>query len=184
MSTGPPRAGHWPTPASNQWSALSPELCHEDHRHPRRQQRHRPPGCPNPPRRGQPRRHSGSLPTKGKAALASFGTAANRASFRAADLSTHDGVRDAARRILDEHESLDALIHTTGVLTMQESRTADGLHLFFAVTYLSRYHLTQVLLPALRAAERPTGRHRSTGASPATSISTPRSHSILRSPSD
>ncbi|MFJ7949550.1 SDR family NAD(P)-dependent oxidoreductase [Streptomyces sp. NPDC096354] len=97
----------------------------------------------------------GRDPRKGEAALASFGAAAERASFLAADLSTHDGVRDAAGRILDEHESLDALVHTTGVLTMQESRTADGLHPFFAVNYLSRYHLTQLLLPALRRSERP-----------------------------
>ncbi|WP_377273722.1 SDR family NAD(P)-dependent oxidoreductase [Peterkaempfera sp. SMS 1(5)a] len=99
---------------------------------------------------------AGRDPSKGEAALASFGTARDRASFLAADLSTHDGVREAAGRILDEHQSLDALVHTTGVLTMQESRTADGLHPFFAVNYLSRYHLTQLLLPALRRSERPT----------------------------
>ncbi|MGI5413932.1 SDR family NAD(P)-dependent oxidoreductase [Streptomyces chartreusis] len=97
----------------------------------------------------------GRDPRKGEAALASFGAAASRASFIAADLSTHDGVRDAARRILDKHENVDALVHTTGVLTMAESRTADGLHPFFAINYLSRYHLTQLLLPTLRRAERP-----------------------------
>ncbi|MGW1786889.1 SDR family NAD(P)-dependent oxidoreductase [Streptomyces sp. NPDC002143] len=97
----------------------------------------------------------GRDPHKGAAALASFGAAADRASFLAADLSTHDGVRDAAGRIVDQHDRLDALVHTTGVFTSQESRTADGLHPFFAVNYLSRYHLTQLLLPALRHAERP-----------------------------
>ncbi|MFD5121868.1 SDR family NAD(P)-dependent oxidoreductase [Streptomyces sp. NPDC058385] len=97
----------------------------------------------------------GRDPGKGEAALASFGAAAGRASFLAADLSTHDGVRAAARRILDENENIDALVHTTGVLTMAESRTADGLHPFFAINYLSRYHLTQLLLPTLRRAERP-----------------------------
>ncbi|MFF0382132.1 SDR family NAD(P)-dependent oxidoreductase [Streptomyces sp. NPDC004286] len=97
----------------------------------------------------------GRDPRKGEAALASFGAAADRASFIAADLSTHDGVRDAARRVLDQHENIDALIHTTGVLIMAESRTADGLHPFFATNYLSRYHLTQLLLPTLRRAERP-----------------------------
>ncbi|MER7702537.1 SDR family NAD(P)-dependent oxidoreductase [Kitasatospora sp. NPDC097605] len=98
----------------------------------------------------------GRDPGKGEAALASFGAVAGRASFLAGDLSTHDGVRDAARRILDEHENISTLIHTTGVLTVAESRTADGLHPFFAVNYLSRYHLTQLLLPALHRAERPT----------------------------
>ncbi|MGW4729575.1 SDR family NAD(P)-dependent oxidoreductase [Streptomyces shenzhenensis] len=97
----------------------------------------------------------GRDPHKGEAALASFGATAGTASFVAADLSTHDGVRDAAERILTAHDRLDALVHTTGVLTARESRTADGLHPFFAVNYLSRYHLTQLLLPALRRAERP-----------------------------
>lgn len=97
----------------------------------------------------------GRDPRKGEAALASFGAAADRASFIASDLSTHDGVRAAARRILDRHENIDALVHSTGVLIMAESRTADGLHPFFATNYLSRYHLTQLLLPTLRRAERP-----------------------------
>ncbi|WP_105970080.1 SDR family NAD(P)-dependent oxidoreductase [Streptomyces geranii] len=89
---------------------------------------------------------------KGEAALASFGDAAGRASFHSVELSTHDGVRDAARRVLAEHDRLDAVLHSTGVLTFKELRTADGLHPFFSVNYLSRYHLTQLLLPALRRA--------------------------------
>lgn len=97
----------------------------------------------------------GRDPRKGEAALASLGAAADRASFLAAELSTHDGVRDAAKRLLYQYDRIDALIHTTGVLTFQETRTADGLHPFFAVNYLSRYHLTQLLLPTLRRAERP-----------------------------
>ncbi|MET8536952.1 SDR family NAD(P)-dependent oxidoreductase [Streptomyces sp. NPDC005065] len=97
----------------------------------------------------------GRDPRKGEAALASLGTATDRASFLAADLSTHGGVRDAAQRVLDQHDRIDALVHTTGVFTSQESRTTDGLHPFFAVNYLSRYHLTQLLLPVLRQAGRP-----------------------------
>lgn len=97
----------------------------------------------------------GRDPRKGESALASFGAAADRASFVAGDLSTHDGVRNAARHVLARHDRIDALIHTTGVFTFQESRTADGLHPFFAVNYLSRYHLTQLLLPALHRVDRP-----------------------------
>ncbi|MGW1762388.1 SDR family NAD(P)-dependent oxidoreductase [Streptomyces mirabilis] len=97
----------------------------------------------------------GRDPRKGEAALASFGAAAERASFYAGDLSTHDGVRDAASRILAKHVQIDTLIHTTGVFTFEESRTGDGLHPFFAINYLSRYHLTQLLLPTLRRSERP-----------------------------
>ena len=87
---------------------------------------------------------------KGEQTLAALGAAAENASFHAVDLSTHDGVRDAANRVLKENDSFDALVHTTGVMTSEDVRTTDGLHEVFAVNYLSRYHLTQLLLPALR----------------------------------
>src|SRR4029077_11733638 len=83
-----------------------------------------------------------------------LGDARNRASFVAVDLSTHDGVREAAKRVLAENDSFDAVLHSTGVFTTRDVRTVDGLNLFFAVNYLSRYHLTQLLLPALRRVER------------------------------
>ncbi|GAA4720667.1 SDR family NAD(P)-dependent oxidoreductase [Phytohabitans rumicis] len=87
-------------------------------------------------------------------ALSSFGTAAERATFLAVDLSTHTGVRDAAKRVLDEHDHFDAILHSAGVYTPgKDLRTADGLSLYFAVNYLSRYHLTQLLLPGLRPAQ-------------------------------
>ncbi|MCX5414854.1 SDR family NAD(P)-dependent oxidoreductase [Streptomyces sp. NBC_00059] len=97
----------------------------------------------------------GRSQAKGEAALTSLGAPAERASFLAADLSTHDGVRHAAHRILGAHARLDAVLHTTGILTTEESRTTDGLHPFLAVNYLSRYHLTQLLLPALRLSPDP-----------------------------
>ncbi len=87
---------------------------------------------------------------KGEQTLASFGDAAEHASFHAVDLSTHDGVRHAAERVLKDSDSFDTLVHTTGVMTSEDLRTTDGLHQVFAVTYLSRYHLTQLLMPALR----------------------------------
>jgi NAD(P)-dependent dehydrogenase (short-subunit alcohol dehydrogenase family) len=90
---------------------------------------------------------------KGEEAVASFGDVGKRATFLSVDLSTHAGVRDAAKRILAENDLFDAVLHTTGVFTSKDVRTADGLHVLFAVNYLSRYHLTQLLLPALRRAK-------------------------------
>ncbi|MFC9848683.1 SDR family NAD(P)-dependent oxidoreductase [Streptomyces sp. NPDC060223] len=87
---------------------------------------------------------------KGEETLASLGGAVEHASFHAVDLSTHDGVRDAAKRVLQENDHFDALVHTTGVMTSEDLRTGDGLHQVFAVNYLSRYHLTQLLMPALK----------------------------------
>ncbi|MGW3284539.1 SDR family NAD(P)-dependent oxidoreductase [Streptomyces sp. NPDC001002] len=87
---------------------------------------------------------------KGEETLASFGDATGHASFHTVDLSTHDGVRAAAQHVLRENDHFDALVHTTGVMTSEDLRTTDGLHQVFAVNYLSRYHLTQLLMPALR----------------------------------
>lgn len=90
---------------------------------------------------------------RGEAVVASLRETSGPASFLAADVSTHDGVRAAARGIADRCDRIDVLLHTTGVLTFADVRTPDGLHPFFAVNFLSRYHLTQLLLPRLRRSE-------------------------------
>lgn len=83
-------------------------------------------------------------------AVAALDKSGKLASFFAVDLATHAGVRHAAQRILTENDRFDAILHTTGVLTFKDVRTEDGLNSSFAVNYLSRYHLTQLMLPALR----------------------------------
>jgi NAD(P)-dependent dehydrogenase (short-subunit alcohol dehydrogenase family) len=92
---------------------------------------------------------------KGEAALASFGPARDRSEFLAVDLSTHDGVRDAADRIAASSDEIDGLLHSAATAQTGDVRTADGIPLFFAVSYLSRYHLTQLLLPNLLKADQP-----------------------------
>jgi NAD(P)-dependent dehydrogenase (short-subunit alcohol dehydrogenase family) len=92
---------------------------------------------------------------KGERALAELKSNPGRADFLAADLSTHVGVRAAARTLLAGHERFDVLLHCSGVLMFEDIRTVDGLHPFFAVNFLSRYHLTQLLLPLLRKSESP-----------------------------
>jgi NAD(P)-dependent dehydrogenase (short-subunit alcohol dehydrogenase family) len=92
---------------------------------------------------------------KGENALESFGTARDRASFLPVDLSTHDGVRDAAQRVNQLTDRIDGLLHSAAVFDTKGTRTADGLPLFFALSYLSRYHLTQLLLPKLLLAGHP-----------------------------
>jgi len=97
----------------------------------------------------------GRDPQKGEAARAELESHPGKAEFLAADLSTHAGVRAAANALLATHERFDVLLHTSGVLIFDEARTADRLHPFFTVNYLSRYHLTQLLLPLLRKSESP-----------------------------
>lgn len=90
---------------------------------------------------------------KGREAIASLGVGAEKSLFHSVDLSTHDGVAAAAKIVLRETDTLDAIVHASGVLLMNDVRTKDGLNQYFAVNYLSRYHLTQRLLPALRKSE-------------------------------
>ena len=92
---------------------------------------------------------------KAKEELASRKNTTGRASFLEVELSTHAGVRDAAQRVLAAHDRLDAILHTTGVLIFKDIRTVDGLNLLFTINYLNRYHLTQLLLPALRKSPSP-----------------------------
>lgn len=92
---------------------------------------------------------------KGRDALAELKNNAGKSDFLSADLSTHAGVRAAAAALIDGNDKFDVLLHTSGVLMFEDVRTADGLHPFFAVNYLSRYHLTQLLLPLLRKSESP-----------------------------
>ncbi|OZB92131.1 SDR family NAD(P)-dependent oxidoreductase [Paenibacillus sp. XY044] len=92
---------------------------------------------------------------KGESALASFGTARNRAIFLSVDLATHDGVKNAAQQINEITDKVDGLLHSAGIFDPRDIRTRDGLPLFFALAYLSRYHLTQLLLPKLLKADHP-----------------------------
>ena len=92
---------------------------------------------------------------KGRAALESFGAARDRAQFHSVDLSTHDGVRAAARRVAEATDQIDGLLHSAADFVTENVRTKDGLPLFVALGYMSRYHLTQLLLPQLLKAEHP-----------------------------
>jgi NAD(P)-dependent dehydrogenase (short-subunit alcohol dehydrogenase family) len=92
---------------------------------------------------------------KAQAALDSFGPARDRAEFHAVDLATHDGVRDAAAQVTASSDRIDGILHSAGEFIGGEARTADGIPLLVAVGYLSRYHLTQLLLPNLLKADHP-----------------------------
>ena len=89
---------------------------------------------------------------KGQAAMVELNRT-GKAEFIAADLATHSGVRAAAQSLLAAYDRFDVILHTTGVLRFDDVRTTDGLNPFFAVNYLSRYHLTQLLLPVLRQSD-------------------------------
>lgn len=75
---------------------------------------------------------------KGQDAITSFGAAQDRADFLSVDLSTNEGVRDAARRVNERTDRIDGLLHSAAVFETRDIRTVDGIPLFVALSYLSR----------------------------------------------
>jgi NAD(P)-dependent dehydrogenase (short-subunit alcohol dehydrogenase family) len=69
------------------------------------------------------------------------------------DLSSQASIREAAAEFLARHETLDVLVNAAGVFRKTRNVTADGLEETFATNYLAYFHLTNLLLPALRRAE-------------------------------
>lgn len=61
-------------------------------------------------------------------------------------------VRRLASEVTARHPRLDALINNAGVMLRDRRLSADGYELTFAVNYLAPFLLTNLLLPALRAA--------------------------------
>jgi dehydrogenase/reductase SDR family protein 12 len=68
------------------------------------------------------------------------------------DISDPDGVRQFADAFRERVQALDVLVNNAGVLTRRRERTASGLELTFATNVLGPFLLTELLLPALRAA--------------------------------
>ncbi|MBI1359744.1 MAG: SDR family NAD(P)-dependent oxidoreductase [Alphaproteobacteria bacterium] len=92
---------------------------------------------------------------KGAEALASLGDAHDRAEFLSVDLSTHAGVRTAAELISSRLDQIDGLLHSAAVFETGNVRTEDDIPLFAALSFYSRYHLTQLLMPKLLKAPHP-----------------------------
>jgi NAD(P)-dependent dehydrogenase (short-subunit alcohol dehydrogenase family) len=77
-----------------------------------------------------------------------------RAVYYAGDLGSLDQVEALARRVRAEHPRLHLLINNAGIGGASNDarrESADGHELVFAVNYLSHFHLTRLLLPALEA---------------------------------
>lgn len=67
----------------------------------------------------------------------------------ALDLGSQASVREAAARILGEHERVDLLVNNAGVMGIPERKTVDGYEMQFGVDHLGHWTLTALLLPAL-----------------------------------
>lgn len=76
--------------------------------------------------------------------------------FLQADVSRPPAIREAAAELLARHPSVDVLVHSAGGHLLTRTRTPDGIEVNFATNYLSKFLLTQLLLPAL---SRPNDTH-------------------------
>ena len=72
--------------------------------------------------------------------------------FYAADFASLEEVRELARRVLRDHDRLDALVNNAGIWLNRPGRelSGDGHELHFQVNYLAGFLLARMLLPRLR----------------------------------
>src|SRR5262245_27516404 len=80
--------------------------------------------------------------------MIAYGAASVR--FLQADLSVTQQVRTLAKRVTNSVQALDILVHSAGVVLGSRQLTAEGVERNFATNYLSRFVLTQELLPLMK----------------------------------
>lgn len=75
----------------------------------------------------------------------------SKVEYIVADVSSIKGMKELADAIKQKTASIDALVLSTGVILPKQIITPDGLEAGFVIQYLSRFTLTQLLMPELRA---------------------------------
>ena len=73
------------------------------------------------------------------------------AHFMTADLSLMSEVKQLAETFRQQHDHLDLLVHSAGIILTGRELTHEGLEATFATDYLSRFYLTELLMNELRA---------------------------------
>lgn len=71
-----------------------------------------------------------------------------------ADLSSMESVRRLASQVIARYDRLDVLVHNAGTFGNERRLSPDGIEVTFAVNYLSRFVLTNLLLPLLKRSAR------------------------------
>ena len=69
-----------------------------------------------------------------------------------ADLSVQADIRRVAREFLARHDRLHVLVNNAGALFALRRESADGIEMTLALNHLAPFLLTDLLLPALKAA--------------------------------
>lgn len=76
----------------------------------------------------------------------------DRITSELADLSDLDAVRQASRRIRDDHPRIDALIHNAGALFNQRREAPNGIEMTTQIMVVAPFLMTSLLLEPLRVA--------------------------------
>jgi len=70
-----------------------------------------------------------------------------------ADLSSQESIRNLVKKIKEKFKRIDVLINNAGAKFSKRYLTVDGIEATFAVNYLSRFLLTNLLLDLLKESE-------------------------------
>jgi NAD(P)-dependent dehydrogenase (short-subunit alcohol dehydrogenase family) len=70
-----------------------------------------------------------------------------------ADLSSQESIRNLVKKIKEKFKKIDVLINNVGARFSKRYLTVDGIEATFAVNYLSRFLLTNLLLDLLKESE-------------------------------
>src|SRR6201996_8686519 len=90
---------------------------------------------------------------KGKDAISRIAAQSPQAdvALQELDLTSLESVRTAARQLRADHERIDLLINTAGVMSPPKSTTKDGFELQFGTNHLGHFAFTGLLLDRLLA---------------------------------
>src|ERR1700693_1463819 len=69
-----------------------------------------------------------------------------------ADLSAQQAIRELVQEFEARHDRLHVLVNNAGMSLPKRQETVDGIEMVFATNHLAPFLLTNLLLPALKAA--------------------------------
>jgi len=75
--------------------------------------------------------------------------------FLISDLSSQSSIKNLAREFQKRYKKLHILINNAGTFSHERILTSNGIELIFAVNYLSRFLLTNLLLNVIKKAALP-----------------------------
>ncbi|MFB6228498.1 MAG: SDR family NAD(P)-dependent oxidoreductase [Halobacteriales archaeon] len=93
----------------------------------------------------------GSTPERGQKAVQEIVEESDNdaVEYVQADFSLMSEVEQMAKQFREAHDRLDVLVHTAGIVPYEQEMTEEGIERSFAINYLSRFLLTNLLVDLL-----------------------------------